>query len=478
SRELDAPRGARGGPAHAGRGRRERDPPPLRRARDDDEPARERALPPAPQSRAGSPRARRPLAPPRRRRGMPPLRRARPRDGEGRDGGAHVARSADPARRHGRAVHGVGESRSATVPGPRLPRRPPAAGTPPRLRGGHPLLPRRLARAPGGADRPRRRAREAPRPLARAAGAALATDDLPPRAGVAAAHLGDRMKAAVMRAVGAPLAIEEIEIDGPRPGEVLVRTVATGVCHSDRHSLDGSPPRPPPTVLGHEPAGVVEAVGADVRHVAPGDHVIGCLSAFCGACEYCIAGRPYLCEGEAIMRRADEPPRLAKDGEPIAQFVHLSAFAERMLVHENALVRIRRDVPLDRVALIGCGVTTGLGAVFNRARLRAGETAAVIGCGGIGLAVVQGCRIAGAGRIVAVDTIAWKLELASRLGATDVVHVADGNPVARVVELTAGGGDYALEARGAPAAGRPAGGLGPGGGAGAPAMAAARRGRR
>jgi S-(hydroxymethyl)glutathione dehydrogenase/alcohol dehydrogenase len=259
------------------------------------------------------------------------------------------------------------------------------------------------------------------------------------------------MKAAVMRTVGAPLAIEEIEIDGPRPCEVLVRTVATGICHSDLHVLEGSLPSPLPTVLGHEPAGVVEAVGGDVRHVAPGDHVIGCLSAFCGACEYCIGGRPYLCDGEAIMRRANEPPRLAKDGEPIAQFVHLSAFAERMLVHENALVRIRRDVPLDRVALIGCGVTTGLGAVFNRARLRAGETAAVIGCGGIGLAVVQGCRIAGAGRIIAVDTVVWKLELASRLGATDVVHAADGNPVARVVELTGGGVDHAFEAIGTPA---------------------------
>src|SRR5207247_876810 len=189
----------------------------------------------------------------------------------------------------------------------------------------------------------------------------------------------------------------------------------------------------------------------DVRHVAPGDHVIGCLSAFCGTCEYCVAGRPNLCEGEATMRGADEAPRLAKDGEPIAQFVHLSAFAERMLVHENALVRIRRDVPLDRVALIGCAVTTGLGAVFNTARVRAGRTAAVIGCGGIGLSVVQGCRIAGARRIVAVDTVAWKVELAVRLGATDAVNAAEGNPVPEVLEMTAGGVDYAFEAIGTPA---------------------------
>ena len=259
------------------------------------------------------------------------------------------------------------------------------------------------------------------------------------------------MKAAIMRAVGAPLAIEDIRLDTPRAREVVVRTVATGVCHSDLHVLEGSLPNPLPTVLGHEPAGVVEAVGSEVRHVAPGDHVIGCLSAFCGTCEYCVAGRPYLCDGEALMRPAGDSPRLAKDGETITQFVHLSAFAERMLVHENALVRIRTDVPLDRVALIGCGVTTGLGAVFNRARVQAGQTTAIIGCGGIGLAVVQGCRIAGAGRIVAVDTVPWKLELAARLGATDVVNAAEGNPVPHVVETTAGGVDYAFEAIGLPA---------------------------
>src|SRR5256886_781307 len=162
-------------------------------------------------------------------------------------------------------------------------------------------------------------------------------------------------------------------------------------------------------------------------------------------------GSQNLCEGTARIRGPDEPPRLAQDGEPIAQFAHLSAFAERMLVHENALVRIRPDVPLDRVALIGCGVTTGLGAVFNTARVRAGATVAVIGCGGIGLSVVQGCRIAGAGRIVAVGTQAWKLDLARRLGATDVVNAAEGNPVPTVAELTSGGVDYAFEAIGTPA---------------------------
>jgi S-(hydroxymethyl)glutathione dehydrogenase/alcohol dehydrogenase len=258
------------------------------------------------------------------------------------------------------------------------------------------------------------------------------------------------MRAAVMRAVREPLVIEDIQLATPGPREVLVRTAATGVCHSDLHVLDGSLPNPVPIVLGHEPAGVVEAVGSAVSHVVPGDHVIGCLSAFCGTCEYCVAGRPNLCDGEATMRRPDEPPRLAKDGEPITQFVHLSAFAERMLVHENALVRIRKDVPLDQVALIGCGVTTGLGAVFNTARVRPGSTAVVIGCGGIGLSVIQGCRIAGAGRIIAVDTAAWKLDLAARLGATEAVDAAAGNPVPAVLEMTAGGADYAFEAIGTP----------------------------
>jgi S-(hydroxymethyl)glutathione dehydrogenase / alcohol dehydrogenase len=259
------------------------------------------------------------------------------------------------------------------------------------------------------------------------------------------------MKAAVMRTLQAPLQIEEIQIDAPRPREVLVRTLAVGVCHSDLHVIDGALPNPVPIVLGHEPAGIVEAVGSDVRHVAPGDHVIGCLSAFCGECEYCLGGRPNLCEGALTMRPAGEPPRLSKNGEPIHQFVHLSAFAERMLVHENALVKIRHDMPADRAALIGCGVTTGLGAALNRARVSAGATAAVIGCGGVGLAVIQGCRIAGAGRIIAVDVAEWKLELARRLGATDTVLSAQENPTAQVIEMTNGGVDYAFEAIGLPA---------------------------
>lgn len=259
------------------------------------------------------------------------------------------------------------------------------------------------------------------------------------------------MKAAVMRKFRAPLEIEEVDLASPGPREVRVRTVAVGVCHSDLHVVEGALPVPPPTVLGHEPAGIVEEVGSEVRHVAPGDHVIGCLSAFCGHCEYCAAGRPNLCGGEATMRGPDEPPRLSQNGEPIAQFAHLSAFADEMLVHENALVKIRDDMPLDRAALIGCGVTTGLGAALNTAQVRAGTTTAVIGCGGVGLSAIQGCRIAGAGRIVAVDTASWKLDLARRLGATDAIDASAGDPVAQVLELTGGGVETAFEAIGLPA---------------------------
>lgn len=253
------------------------------------------------------------------------------------------------------------------------------------------------------------------------------------------------MKAAVMRAFRAPLEIEEVQIGKPGPREVLVRTVATGVCHSDLHVIEGGLPMPPPLILGHEPAGIVEEIGSEVKAVAKGDRVIGCLSAFCGNCEFCATGRPNLCGGEATMRRPNEPPRLSKNGAEIRQFAHLSAFAERMLVHENALVKIREDIPLDRAALIGCGVTTGLGAALNTARVRPGSTCVVIGCGGVGLSAIQGCRIAGASRIVAVDTESWKLDLAKRLGATDGVNASDGDPAAQVMQLTGGGVDYAFE---------------------------------
>ena len=252
------------------------------------------------------------------------------------------------------------------------------------------------------------------------------------------------MKAAVLRAYNTLLEIEEIQLGDPGPREVRIQTRASGVCHSDLHVIEGSLPAPPPTVLGHEPAGVVLEVGGDVTHVAPGDHVIGCLSAFCGSCSWCLAGQPNLCGGAATVRGPEEPPRLSKDGERIHQFAHLSSFADEMLCHENALVKIREDMPLEQAALIGCGVTTGLGAALNTAAIRPGESAVVIGCGGVGLAAIQGCRIGGASRIIAVDRVPWKLELAQKMGATDVIDSSQEDASTKVHELT-GGVDYVFE---------------------------------
>jgi S-(hydroxymethyl)glutathione dehydrogenase/alcohol dehydrogenase len=256
------------------------------------------------------------------------------------------------------------------------------------------------------------------------------------------------MRAAVLQQIPGELVVDEIQIDGCGPREVLIRTAAAGCCHSDLHFMEGKYPYPTPAVLGHESAGVVEAVGAEVTYVAPGDHVITCLSVFCGQCDFCIAGKPNLCTKERVRRAADGRPRLSRDGAPVFQFLDLSSFAEQMLVHEGAVVKIRDDMPLDRAAIIGCGVTTGLGAVFNTARVRVGETVAVIGCGGVGLSAIQGAAIAGAGRIIAVDMVDTKLDLARSMGATDVVNAREDDPVAVVLEMTRGGVDHAFEAIG------------------------------
>jgi len=252
------------------------------------------------------------------------------------------------------------------------------------------------------------------------------------------------MKAAVLREYNAPLEIEEIQIDKPGPYEVLTRTAASGICHSDLHVIEGGIPMPTPCVLGHEPAGIVEAVGSEVTDFKPGDHVIGCLNAWCGKCDYCLTGRPHLCMPPEMLARLDGSSRLTKGGDPIMQFA-LSSFAEVMLTHERSLVKIREDMPMDRAALIGCGVTTGIGAVLRTAKVEPGAVCAVIGCGGVGLSALQGCRIAGASRIIAVDTMDWKLELARELGATDVINASNGDPVAQIQELTGGGVDYAFE---------------------------------
>jgi S-(hydroxymethyl)glutathione dehydrogenase / alcohol dehydrogenase len=262
------------------------------------------------------------------------------------------------------------------------------------------------------------------------------------------------MKAAVLRTPGQGLSIEDVVISKPGPHEVLIRTAACGLCHSDLHFIDGHYPHPLPAIPGHEAAGLVEAVGSEVRTVKVGDAVVSCLSAFCGHCEFCVTGRMSLCLGGDTRRGVDEAPRItAPDGSTIAQMLNLSAFAEQMLIHENACVRIDPEMPLDRAAVIGCAVTTGAGTIFNACKVTPGETVAVVGCGGVGLATINAAKIAGAGRIIACDPIPEKRALAMKLGATDVVDAMADDAAAQVIELTKGGVDHAIEAVGRPASG-------------------------
>jgi len=255
------------------------------------------------------------------------------------------------------------------------------------------------------------------------------------------------MKAAVFHGPQKPLTIENVEVAQPIEREVLVRTVASGVCHSDLHFVDGYYQFPTPAILGHEAAGIVEAVGPHVTEFQRGDHVIACLSVFCGHCSYCLTGRTHLCQSRPV-RSPQQPPKLTWNGSPVNQFANLSAYAEKMLVHENGLVKVKNDMPLDRAALIGCGVTTGVGAVLNTARVEAGATVAVYGAGGVGLAVIQGARIAGAGMIIAVDVFEKKLAQARELGATHAVDASKVDPVKTIREMTGGGVEYAFEAIG------------------------------
>ena len=257
------------------------------------------------------------------------------------------------------------------------------------------------------------------------------------------------MKAALLEsAPGAVKVVDDVELDAPRAREVRIQTAAAGVCHSDLHYIAGHFRTRLPTVVGHEAAGVVTEVGSDVSYVKPGDHVVTCLSVFCGSCEYCLSGSPVLCNKRPTRRPRGDRQRLRRGGEDIHQFLDVSGFAESMLVHEHALAKIDDAVPLDRAALIGCAVTTGLGAVFRSAKVMPGSTVAVIGCGGVGLNVIQGARIAGAGRIIAIDQVAAKLELAVKFGATDTIDATSGGSVEQVRQLTGAGVHYSFEAIG------------------------------
>ncbi len=256
-------------------------------------------------------------------------------------------------------------------------------------------------------------------------------------------------KAAILKQPGEGLVIGDIEVADPMPHEVLIDTKACGLCHSDLHFIDGLYPHPLPAVPGHEAAGVVRAVGSEVTTVKPGDHVVSCLSAFCGQCEFCVTGRMALCLGAATRRGKGDAPRMTlADGDPVNQMLNLSALSEQMLIHENACVTIDKAMPLDRAAVIGCAVTTGAGTIFNACNVTPGETVLVVGCGGVGLATINAAKIAGAGKVIAADPLPEKRALAETLGATHTVDALADDVVKQIMDISGGGVDWGIEAVG------------------------------
>jgi NDMA-dependent alcohol dehydrogenase len=261
------------------------------------------------------------------------------------------------------------------------------------------------------------------------------------------------MKAAVLYEQRKPLVVDDIEVEDPKAGEVMVKIAAAGVCHSDLHYINGMWPCTLPMVVGHEGAGVVEKVGPGVYSLVPGDHVILSWVAPCGVCEACASGRPYLCPTSLQKTGStlwDGTPRFRKGSQPIYHQLCVSSFSEYVIVPQTGAVKIRRDMPLDKAALIGCGVVTGVGAVFNAAKVIPGSSVAVFGCGGVGLNVIQGAALAHATKIMAVDPVDSKLELAKQFGATHLVKSSFGDPVAQIKFLTYHndedmGADYVFE---------------------------------
>ena len=262
-----------------------------------------------------------------------------------------------------------------------------------------------------------------------------------------------KTRAAVAWAAGQPLSVEEVDLDGPRAGEVLVRIVATGVCHTDAFTLSGDDPEGLfPAILGHEGGGIVEEIGVGVTSVAVGDHVIPLYTPECGVCKFCTSGKTNLCQairvthGKGLM--PDGTSRFSKNGKPIHHYMGTSTFSEYTVLPEIALAKINKAAPLEKVCLLGCGVTTGIGAVLNTAKVTPGSSVAVFGLGGIGMSVIQGAVMAKAGRIVAVDMNPDKFELARQLGATDFLNPSDYPDTAIhdvIVDLTDGGVDYSFE---------------------------------
>ena len=261
-----------------------------------------------------------------------------------------------------------------------------------------------------------------------------------------------KSKAAVAWGPGEPLKMEELDVELPKKGEVLVRIIATGVCHTDAFTLSGEDPEGVfPAVLGHEGGGIVEMVGEGVTSVEIGDHVIPLYTAECGECKFCTSGKTNLCQavretqGKGLM--PDGTSRFSKDGEPIYHYMGCSTFSEYTVLPEISLAKVNKSAPLEEVCLLGCGVTTGMGAVLNTAKVQEGDTVAIFGLGGIGLSAIIGARMAGASRIIGIDINESKFELASQLGATDLVNPKHyDKPIQEViVEMTEGGVDYSFE---------------------------------
>lgn len=261
-----------------------------------------------------------------------------------------------------------------------------------------------------------------------------------------------KTRAAVAWEAGKPLEIEEIDIDGPKDGEVLLRNVATGVCHTDAFTLSGEDPEGIfPAVLGHEGGAIVEEVGAGVSGLKTGDHVIPLYTPECGQCNFCTSGKTNLCQairvtqGQGLM--PDGTSRFSKNGKQIFHYMGTSTFSEYTVLPEIAVAKVSEKAPLEKVCLLGCGITTGIGAVLNTAKVEAGATVAVFGLGGVGLSAIQGAMMANAGRILAIDINEDKFELATQMGATDTVNPNDHSaPIQEViVEMTGGGVDYSFE---------------------------------
>jgi len=261
-----------------------------------------------------------------------------------------------------------------------------------------------------------------------------------------------KTRAAVAVEAGKELVIEELDLEGPRAGEVLIRNIASGVCHTDAFTLSGDDPEGLfPSVLGHEGGAVVEEVGAGVTSVRPGDHVIPLYTPECGECAFCTSGKTNLCQairvtqGQGLM--PDGSSRFSLNGKPVFHFMGTSTFSHYTVLPEISVAKISSDAPLEKVCLLGCGITTGVGAVLNTAKVEPGASVAVFGLGGVGLSAIQGAVMAKAGRIIAVDVNPDKFELATQLGATDVVNPRDyDEPITDVIiELTNGGVDYSFE---------------------------------